>query len=131
MKKRIISVIMTLVLAIGLIACTSTEANQVSHNVSQEADNFNVLRRFAVINTRTDKVEFELIGAFSLDASHYPKISVIVEKEDGTHLKHIIGLNDDTFYVVEDIGGAKVNKYKYEVNYIPETIIPFTITTKD
>ena len=45
--------------------------------------------------------------------------------------KHIIGLNDDTMYVIEDLGGAKVNKYKYEVNYIPESIIPFTITNKE
>lgn len=48
--------------SIHCIGCT--EADKVSQNVSQEADNFNVLRRFAVINTRTDKVEFELIGAF-------------------------------------------------------------------
>jgi hypothetical protein len=132
MKKRILAALLVVgMMATMITGCSSTEANQVSHNVSQEADNFNVLRRFAVINTRTDKVEFELIGAFSLDASAYPKVSVIVEKEDGTYLKHIIGLNDDTFYVVEDLGGAEVNKYKYEVNYIPETIIPFTITEED
>ena len=132
MKKKIVAVMAVVMLAAAmLMGCSSTEASQVSHNVSQEADNFNVLRRFAVINTRTDKVEFELIGAFSLDASSYPKIKVIVEKEDGSYLKHIIGLNGDTFYVVEDLGGAKVNKYKYEVNYIPETIIPFTITEND
>ena len=130
MKKKIVAVMAVVMLAaMMLVGCT--EASQVSHNVSQEADNFNVLRRFAVINTRTDKVEFELIGAFSLDASAYPKISVIVEKEDGSYFKHIIGLNDDTFYVVEDLGGAEVNKYKYEVNYIPETIVPFTITEND
>lgn len=132
MKKKILAILLAAGLT-GLMftGCSSTEANQVSYNVSQEADNFNILRRFAVINTRTDKVEFELIGAFSLDASSYPKISVIVEKEDGSYLKHIIGLNNDTCYVVEDLGGAKVNKYKYEVNYIPETIIPFTITSND
>lgn len=130
MKKRIVAVIAVIMLMAAMLA-GCTEASQVSYNVSQEADNFNVLRRFAVINTRTDKVEFELIGAFSLDASSYPKISVIVEKEDGSYFKHIIGLNDDTFYVVEDLGGAEVNKYKYEVNYIPETIVPFTVTEKD
>lgn len=130
MKKKIVAVMAVVMFAAAMLA-GCTEASQVSHNVSQEADNFNVLRRFAVINTRTDKVEFELIGAFSLDASAYPKISVIVEKEDGSYFKHIIGLNDDTFYVVEDLGGAEVNKYKYEVNYIPETIVPFTITEND
>ena len=129
MKKKIISVAAVLVMCIILAGCT--EADKVSENVSQEADNFNVLRRFAVINTRTDKVEFELIGAFSLDASNSNKISVIVEKEDGTYFKHIIGLNEDVFYVVEDLGGAAVNKYKYEVNYIPESIVPFTITEKE
>lgn len=130
MKKKIVAV-MAVVMLVAAMLAGCTEASQVSYNVSQEADNFNVLRRFAVINTRTDKVEFELIGAFSLDASAYPKISVIVEKEDGSYFKHIIGLNDDTFYVVEDLGGAEVNKYKYEVNYIPETIVPFTITEND
>ena len=130
MKKRIVAAMVIIMFGVSILA-GCTEAHRVSSNVSQEADNFNVLRRFAVINTRTDKVEFELIGAFSLDASSYPKIKVIVEKDDGSYLKHIIGLNDDTFYVVEDLGGAKVNKYKYEVNYIPETIAPFTITEND
>lgn len=129
MNKKILCVLMALGLMLGLVGCT--EADKVSMNVSQQADNFNVLRRFAVINTRTDKVEFELIGVFSLDASDYPKIKVVVEKEDGTYLKHIIGLNVDTIYVVEDLGGAKVNKYKYEVNYIPEMIVPFTVTQED
>lgn len=131
MRKKILSMLMAVIMTTAVLTGCGTEASQVSYNVSQEADNFNVLRRFAVINTRTDKVEFELIGAFSLDASSYPKISVIVEKDDGTFLKHIIGLNDDTFYVVEDLGGAEVNKYKYQVNYIPEKIIPFTVTENE
>ena len=132
MKKKIVAVMAVVMLAaMTLAGCT--EASQVSHNVSQEADNFNVLRRFAVINTRTDKVEFELIGAFSLQVenSHDNQVEVVVELEDGTYKKHIIGMNENTMYVVEDLGGAKVNKYKYEVNYIPETIGPFTITEND
>lgn len=120
---------LSMLLALGLTGCT--EAKKVSSNVSVEADNFNVLRRFAVINSRTDKVEFEVIGAFSLDASNKNKISIICEMEDGTYKKHIIGLNENTMYVIEDLGGAKVNKYKYEVNYIPESIVPFTVTEKE
>ena len=132
MKKKIVEVMAVVMLAaMTLAGCT--EVSQVSYNVSQEADNFNVLRRFAVINTRTDKVEFELIGAFSLQVenSHDNQVEVVVELEDGTYKKHIIGMNENTMYVVEDLGGAKVNKYKYEVNYIPETIVPFTITEND
>ena len=66
MKKKFLGVLLGLtIMGATLTACT--EADKVSNNVSQEADNFNVLRRFAVINTRTDKVEFELVGAFSLE----------------------------------------------------------------
>ena len=132
MKKKIVAVMAVVMLSAAMLA-GCTEASQVSHNVSQEADNFNVLRRFAVINTRTDNVEFELIGAFSLQVenSHDNQVEVVVELEDGTYKKHIIGMNENTMYVVEDLGGAKVNKYKYEVNYIPETIVPFTITEND
>lgn len=132
MKKKIVAVMAVVMLEAAMLA-GCTEASQVSYNVSQDADNFNVLRRFAVINTRTDKVEFELIGAFSLQVenSHDNQVEVVVELEDGTYKKHIIGMNENTMYVVEDLGGAKVNKYKYEVNYIPETIVPFTITEND
>lgn len=132
MKKKILATLLIGALAVGgLTACT--EVSQVSHNVSQEADNFNVLRRFAVINTRTDKVEFELIGAFSLQVenSHENQIEIVVEQADGSYKKHIVGMNENTMYVVEDLGGAEVNKYKYEVNYIPETIVPFTVKSED
>ena len=65
MKKtsRIILMIMLVILSLTLVGCR--EAERVSHNVSQEADNFNVIRRLTVINARTDKPMFELIGAFS------------------------------------------------------------------
>jgi hypothetical protein len=34
-------------------------------------------------------------------------------------------------YVVEDISGAYVNKYKYEINFLPEMISPITFTSND
>lgn len=45
MKKKILLAVTAVMLASGaLVGCT--EASKVSNNVSQEADNFNVLRRF-------------------------------------------------------------------------------------
>ena len=133
MNKYVLKIVLVLSF-LGVIFTSVTscrEAERVSYNVSKEADNFNVLRRLAVINTRTDKVEFEVVGKFSLDtnASDSKKIYIIVEKEKGVYLKHIIGLNENTFYVVEDIGGADVSEYKYEINYIPEMIVPVKVTS--
>ncbi len=67
MKKRILLIVLTVLVFVGtaLITVGCTEATQVSYNVSQEADNFNVIRRLTVINTRTDKPAFELVAAFS------------------------------------------------------------------
>lgn len=133
MKKRFLALICAVSMMLStLTGCSwETESNQVTHNMKQEAENFNILRRFAVINTRTDKVEFEMIGAFSRENASNSQVTLVVEMEDGTYKRHIIGLNQDTMYIIEDLGGAEVNKYKYEVNYIPETIIPFEITNKD
>ncbi len=130
MRKKILAIGLGLVLTASVLT-GCTEADQVSHNVSQEADNFNVLRRLTVINSRTDKAEFELIGAFSLDVESRHKINVVCEMDDGTYKKHIVGLNDETMYVVEDLGGAKVNKYRYEVNFLPEQIVPVTVKSDD
>ena len=134
MRRKIPIILATTGLIASLLTGCSAlepEAQKVKENMKIEAENFNILRRFAVINTRTDKVEFEMIGAFSREDASDDQITLVVEMEDGTYKRHIIGLNEDTMYVIEDLGGAKVNKYKYEVNYIPESIIPFEITNKD
>ena len=113
--------------ALYLTGCT--EANKVSVNIAKEADNFNVYRRVVIINTRTDKIEFEVIGKMSVRVKDN-RLDCIVE-EDGKYYKHIINLTSNNMYVIEDLGGSEVNKYKYEINYIPQSIIPVTITNSD
>lgn len=132
--KKVLSIVLAVLMVLSTIVCFvgCTEVNQVSHNVSQEADNFNVIRRLTVINSRTDKVEFELVAAFSLQIdSEENQLEIICETGEGEYKKHFIGLNDETMYVVEDIGGAEVDKYHYEVNFLPEQILPITFKSKD
>ena len=134
MKRTIViimAVLIILTFAIGLTGCRESE--RVSYNVSQEADNFNVMRRLAVINTVDGKPVFEMIGRFSITADDQDKqLEVVVEVADGKYKKHIIGLNDaTTMYVVEDINGADVNKFKYEINYLPKAIQPLDIVHKE
>lgn len=133
MKKKLLSLIIGVSMFASMTTCIvgcQRESERVSYNVSKEADNFKVLRRLAIINSRTDKVEFELVGVFSIDVDKEDnQLEVTAKMKDGTFKKHFIGLNDETMYVIEDIGGAKVNKYRYEINYIPEMIIPFDVRT--
>lgn len=128
--KKIISLVIILILVL-IVLCGCTEINRVSHNIKQQADNFNVTRRISVINARSDKPVFELIGNFSLQNNANNELEIIVEVENGKYKKHFIYLNEWTMYVVEDVSGAYVDKYHYEINYLPEMIVPITITSHD
>lgn len=86
----------------------------------KEADNFNVTRKLTVINARTDTILLEMEGTFSLSNNSDNELEVICEVGDGKYQKHFVYLNDDTMYVVEDISGANVDKYHYEINFLPE-----------
>lgn len=132
MNKIILTSLMAMAIGVTVVGCDAPQADKVSSNVSQEADNFNVIRRLTVLDTRTDKPMFELVGAFSIkvDAGDN-QLEVVAETGEGEYKKHFIGLNRDTMYVVEDIGGASVSKYHYEVNFLPEAIVPITFTSKD
>ena len=129
MNKKILLLLSFLTML--LVSCR--EADKVSHNISKEADNFNVVRRVAVINTRTDKVEFEVIGRISVYDNTSSKeststLTVVVETDKDKYKKHIVKLTNWNMYVVEDLDGAAVDQYKYEINYMPESILPFKIT---
>ncbi len=131
MKNKQKKIIATIII-VGMLLVGCTEADKVSSNVSQEADNFNVIRRLTVLNARSDKPMFELIGAFSITVdSADNQLEVICETGENEYKKHFIALNEWTMYVVEDVSGAEVDKYRYEVNFLPESIVPVTITSND
>lgn len=131
MKKLKIFILIGLMVLGVIILAGCTEVNQVSHNLGQEADNFNITRRIVVYNARTDALVFELIGNFSLQNNTNNELEIICEVDNNVYKKHFVYLNEYTLYVVEDVSGAYVDKYHYEVNYIPEMIIPITFTNKD
>ena len=129
MKKIIALVLIVLMVGIFFAGC-EREADRVSYNVSQEADNFNVIRRLVVINARTDKPMFELVGAFSFTLEP-GRIVAIVETGPNEYKKHSVGLTNWTLWSIEDISGASVSKYKYEVNFLPEMIVPIKFVSED
>ena len=67
MKTKTLLVATMIILAIASLTGCGRESERVSYNIAQEADNFNVLRRVVVINTRTDKAEFECIGRLAVE----------------------------------------------------------------
>lgn len=130
MKRKIIVWFMSVLLVLSLAGCT--EADKVSVNLSTQADNFNVLRQVTVINCISTDVIFQMTGKMSIKAdTSENQLEVVVENEDGTYSKHIIGLSDNVTYVVEDIDTNYVSKYKFTINYNPKMWIPVEFDVVD
>lgn len=124
MKTRITAII--LIAALALTGCS--QADRASHNVSVEADNFRVVRRLAVINTVTDQPIMEMVGNFSIKADiEDSQLEITAKEEDGTFRNHFVGISPTVTYVVEDISGADVSAYRYQISYLPEAIIPIEL----
>jgi len=125
--KRVIAIVVMMLLAISLlVGCT--EAERVSTNLSQEADNFNVTRQLTVINTRAEDgnnaVLFQMTGNFSINKEADGDLAVIGEEPDGTYYKHFVYLTRDISYIVQQVETRSVSKYKFTINYNPKMIIP-------
>lgn len=118
------------VATLGLSGCT--ERGQVSYNLSQDADNFNVRRRVTVINMRSDKVLLQMEGCLSIETdTETNELSVIAELPNGKYQKHFIYLNDWTMYTVEQVDSTKTDKFNYEFNFLPQELPGVKITSKD
>lgn len=127
--KKIIKIFAIVVMIFMLSACR--EADVVSLNISKEADNFNVTRRVTVINIRTDTVMLQMTGKLSLQNSSHNELVVIAEVEKGTYQKHFIYLNEYTMYTVEDLSGAEVSPYSYELEFMPQQLKAVKITAHE
>lgn len=128
--KKVFAFLLITAIITGTAGCSDKQSDRVSVNVSQEADNFNVIRRLTVLNARTDKPLFELVGAFSFELRDN-RIIAIVETGPNEYKKHSVGLNDWTLWVIEDVSGAHVSRFHYEVNFLPEMIVPVEFVSKD
>lgn len=132
LRKKILSLLLIGVMT-TIILSSCTEADRVSQNLSQEADNFNLFRRVVVVNVISDKVLFELDGFFSIKVDEDEnQLEITCEVGDGIYKKHFIGLSNMVTYTIEDLSGAIVDKYHYEIHYLPKgNIVDFTFKESD
>lgn len=132
-KAKIILAILSVLMAITVFTGCETEAQRVSYNLSQQADNFNIVRQLTVINCIEGDVLFQMTGKMSITADTADNQLEIIVEDNGTYVKHFVGLSDNVTYVVEDLnlGANEVNKYKYTLNFNPNMWIPYDVETID
>lgn len=131
MKKLIALILIICFICLSCAGC-ATEANRVNENLTKEAEDFNIYRRVTVINCIQGDTLFEIEGLINIKADTADnQLELIVEVSDGKYKKHFIGLSDNVTYTVEDISGAEVSKYHYEINYNPKMWLPYVIKEND
>ena len=120
----IVGVLFIATMITSLSGCN--EADRVSYNLSQQADNFNNYRQITVYNCIKGDVIFQMTGKMSIYADTSDnQLEVTVEDENGNYAKHFIGLSDNVTYVVEDITYQDVSKHHYTLNFNPALWLPF------
>lgn len=121
MMKKIVAVLLAIVvMATCLVGCT--EADNVNHNLSQAADNFQVTRKITVYNARTDMIILEMEGNMSLSNNTTNELVVTCMTGPNQYKKNYVYLNEYVIYVVEDITDTVTDPYHYKVHFY--TAIP-------
>lgn len=124
LKRKIVVVILAGAVAWGLSGCTS-DAQQVSDNLSQEADQFKVQRRIIFYNGITDKYIMTVEGLCSINRES-GKLDVICMVGPGRYVKDQLGLSNNVTYFVQqsDKNATGASKYHHKVVLKPENVVP-------
>ncbi|MDZ5760666.1 hypothetical protein RAK27_18655 [Carnobacterium maltaromaticum] len=122
MKK--ILILLTLVMGIGLLSGCN-DADVVSRNLSEDADNFKVQRRITFINTVSDEVLYTVEGNMAIVADTADnQLEITAQTGSNQFQKHFLGLSPTTVYIVEQLEWQDVNKYQFKITLKPSAIIP-------
>lgn len=113
--KKIICILLLVVTMFGIASCTA--ADNVNHNLSQAADNFQVARRITVYNARTDLIVMEMEGYMSISNNSTQELVVTCKTGENEYKKNYVYLNEYVIYVVEDISGTITDPYHYKVHF--------------
>ena len=114
--KKVIAILLVMVCLVGaLTGCTA--ADDVNYHLSQAADNFEVVRKITVYNTRTDMIIMEMEGLMSLSNNSPNELVVTCKTGEDEFKKNYVYLNDYIIYVVEDITGTVTDPYHYKIHF--------------
>ena len=130
--KKIICIFTLCLMALTLASC-ATQASRVESNLTKEADNFNIVRQLTVINCIEGDIVFQMTGKMSITADTLDNQLEILVEDNGTYVKHFVGLSDNVTYVIEDLnlGANDVSNYRYTLNFNPNMWIPVDVQKID
>lgn len=122
--KRLWVMLLMVISIIGITNCQS-DASVASYNLSQDADNFRIIRRVVFYNGITGEWILSVEGRCSIEVDSVDKqLELTVKTGENTYKKHFLGLSDNVTYFAEQLDNAEVDMYHYKVIFKPEVILP-------
>lgn len=119
--KKIITAVVAGVLILS--ACSNTDADVASENLSKAADQFEIQRRIVFLNGITDTYMLTIEGLCSI-TDELNQLEVTCKTGKNEYKKHFLGLSDNVSYFVEQMESADVSTSRYRVVFKPSTLIP-------
>ena len=116
-KITAIAIVLMIAIIIAISFASCTAADNVNHNLSMAADNFQVLRKITVYNARTDLIVMEMEGYMSLSNNSTNELVVTCKTGPSEYKKNYVYLNEYVIYVVEDISGTFTDPFHYKVKF--------------
>lgn len=121
MKKLL--TILTVLIALPVLAACERDAQVASENLSRAADMFEITRRIVFINGITDSYLLTVEGRCSIDDDGN-QLEVTCKVASNEFVKHFLGLSDNVTYIAEQIVTADVSVYHHRVIFKPQVIVP-------
>lgn len=112
--KRVLLVLLLVLSIVMLTSCR--QAENVSRNISRQADAFKTYRKVTIINLISDQILMEVEGLISLQESTSTELAIIIKTGNNEYKKHFIyiGAHQIT-YLVEQLESSNTNPYHWEI----------------
>lgn len=131
MKRVITAVLACLALGAVVAGCGHSRASVVAHNLSTQADNFNVARTITFYNGITGQSPLIIKGLCSLGNGYSQDapnnggvLTVTCKTGPNSYIKDFLGLSDNITYFVSQNTGQAVSDTHYQYIVRPGTLIP-------
>ena len=122
--KKLIGALVALLMIVTLSGC-ARDSDVASRNISNDADNFKVLRKITFINTVSGEVLYTVEGNMSIKADTADnQLEITAKTGKDKFQKHILGLSPKTVYIVQQQEWQEANQYNFQITWKPSALVP-------
>ena len=124
--KKAVFIVLAAVLVAVFTGCGSmvSDATVARANLETAEQNFQITRRVVFYNGITGDYILTIEGKLAIIVDADGDVVVTVKTEDGSYLKHYLGLSDNVTYFSEALQAKDVSVSSYRVIFKPSVILP-------